>query len=150
MEPIIRTAVDRIVSTASASGYFERVLSAEPKSHPGTGLTFATWIGQLTPIPLHSGLAVTSVRLFMMARIYSTVDADPANDIDTNLSVAASYIMAQMIADFGIDGAELDVEGAYGDAFGSDLGYVELDGTHFRIADILIPYVCADVFDQVR
>lgn len=148
LSPIIAAAVDKLMSTAGASGYFDRCQAYEPKSNPGTGLTFATWIGQLTPIALHSGLDVTSMRMPMMCRVYSSMLADPQDEIDTKLAQASSYLLTQLTADFGIDGAYIDLLGSYGDALGTDLGYVELDESVFRIADTIVPFICGDVFDQ--
>lgn len=148
LSPIIAAAVDKLMSTAGASGYFERCQAFEPKSNPGTGLTFATWINDLLPIPLHSGLDATSIRVHMTCRVYSSMLADPQDEIDTKLAQASSYLLTQLTADFGIDGAYIDLLGAYGDALGTNLGYVELDESVFRIADTLVPFICADVFDQ--
>lgn len=146
--PIIETAVDRLVSTAAASGYFDRTQSHEPKSHPGTGLTFATWVINIKPIALHSGLAATACRVPMMCRIYRDADGDPADRIDTELAVASAYLLNQLTGDFGIDGAWIDLLGAHGDPLGTDLGYVPFDDDVFRIADTMVPFICADVFDQ--
>lgn len=149
LEPIIVDAVDKLMAAALASGRFDRCMAAEPKSNPGPGLTFSTWISQIRPIAQASGLDVTSVRVPMMCRIYVDVDRDPVDKVDTDLAVASSYIMAALTADFGLpNGAYIDLLGSYGDALGTDFGYVELDETHFRIADTLVPIIAHDVWDQ--
>lgn len=150
LAPIIPAAVDKLVSIASASGYFDRVQAYEPKSNPGTGLTFATWIVEVRPIPLQSGLAVTSARMPMMGRIYLPMLDDPQDQIDTKVTVAAGHIMTELSAAFDVvNGAYLDLEGAYGDGLMSQLGYInDLDDAAFRIADITVPVICPDVFTQ--
>lgn len=149
LSPIITDAVNKLASTAGASGYFEGgVLTHEPKSGPGPGLTFATWIGEIKPIAERSGLAVTSVRVPMVCRIYRAMLTEPQDEIDTKLAVASAYLLTQLTADFGITGAYIDLEGAYGEPLGTDLGYVELDDNNYRIADTIVPFIADDVFDQ--
>lgn len=148
LKPIIIAAVDKLKSTAAASGYFRGgVTSYELKSAPND-LAFATWIVDIKPIAPGSGLNVTSVRLPMMCRIYRNMLADPQDDIDTELSVASSYLLAELTGDFGIGGTYVDLLGAHGDPLGTDLGYIELDDSVFRVADTTVPFIAHDVFDQ--
>lgn len=146
--PIIETAVDRIASTASASGYYDAVLRHEPKSAPAAELTFSTWIGDIQPIAEQSGLDVTSCRLLMLGRVWMNMLSEPQDEIDTRLAKAASYMLAEMTGNLGIDGAYLDLLGAHGNPLGVTLAYIEADRTMFRVADITIPFICPDVFDQ--
>lgn len=147
--PIIETAVDRLLSTAKASGYFDAGAdTVEPKSAPGPGLYWATWIEDIKPIPERSGLPVTSARIPMICRIYRNMITEPQSTIDTELARASSYMLAQLTGDFGIDGAYIDLLGSYGDPLGTDFGYVELDKSMFRITDTIVPFIADDVFDQ--
>jgi hypothetical protein len=149
LSPIIELAVDRITSTASASGLFADVLSHEPKSAPASnGLTFATWIEHIRPIALRSGLPVTSARLEMTGRVYRSMLSDPQNSIDTEIGKAASFMLGQLTGDFGVTGAFIDLLGMSGDPLQTQFGYVAVDRTVFRIADITIPFVADDVYDQ--
>jgi hypothetical protein len=148
LSPIIADAVDKLRSTAAASGYFSNTLTYEPKSNPGPEMTFATWIGQIRPAALVSGLDATAARLPMMCRIYLPMLADPQDTIDTRLAQASSYLLTQLTGAFTVAGAWIDLLGAHGDGLGTDLGYVELDDAMFRIADTLVPFICPDVFDQ--
>ena len=146
---IIETAVDRLVSVAKASGVFSAgVDSVEPKSAAPAGLYLATWITDIRPIAEHSGLAVTSARVSMICRIYRNMITEPQSTIDTEIARAASYLLAELTGDFGIDGAYIDLLGAHGDPLESLFGYVELDRSMFRIADITVPFIASDVFDQ--
>jgi len=146
--PIIAAAVDRVASTAAASGYFDAVLRHEPKSAPTGELTFSTWIGEIQPIAEQSGLDVTSCRLSMFGRVWMNMLHEPQDEIDTRVAQAASHMIAQLTGNLGIDGAYLDLLGAHGDPLGAPLGYIEADRTMFRVADITIPFICPDVFDQ--
>lgn len=146
--PILETAFDKLKSTAAASGYFARSLTHEPKSAPGDGLTFACWLGTIAPVPERSGLPVTTARTEILCRIYSNMLAEPQDQIDIDLAKAASYVVSQLTADFGIDGAYIDLLGAHGEPLRADSGYVELDRTMFRIVDIPTPFIADDVYDQ--
>lgn len=148
--PIIAEAVNKLLTLASASGYFDRCQASEPKSNPGAGLTFATWIDDIRPIALRSGLAVTSARVPMTCRIYLSVLTEPADNIDTQLATTSSYLLSELTGDFGLTGAYIDLLGAHGDPLGTDLGYVELDESVFRIADTNVPFIADDVFDQAE
>lgn len=146
--PILTEVFDKLVSTAKRSGYFTNALSHEPKSAPTDGLTFACWLGQIQPIPEQSGLDVTSARAEVLCRIYSNMLAEPQDKIDPDLALAGSYMLAELTGDFGIDGAYIDLLGAHGDPLQLQTGYVDLDRTMFRIADITTPFIADDVYDQ--
>lgn len=149
LAPIIETAVNKLVSTALQSGLFSAgVDSFEPKSAPPNGLYFATWIEDIQPIPLRSGLNVTSARVEMMCRVYRSMLADPQGRIDIELGQGSSYMLNQLTGDFGIDAAYIDLLGAYGDPLGTQFGYIQLDQSMFRIADTTVPFIADDVFDQ--
>lgn len=146
--PIIKEAVNKIMSTALGSGYFERCQSFEPRAHPGTGMTFATWGVDIKPIAMESGLDVTSCRVPMLCRIYVDTERDPIDDIDTDVLLASAHMLNAFTEDFGIDGAEIDLLGRHGEPLGTDLGYIPMDSSIFRIADTLVPFIAPDVFDQ--
>lgn len=148
--PIIETAVNQLVTVAAESGWFPGgVMSFEPKSAPSvTELVFATWIESIQPIPPRSGLAVTSARVEMICRVYKGMLTDPQDSIDTDLARASSFMLAALTGDFEVTGAWLDLQGAYGEPLGTQLAYVDLDKTMFRMADTTVPWIADDVFDQ--
>jgi hypothetical protein len=150
LAPIIVDAVDKLMALALSSGRFDRCQAYEPKSNPGTGLTFATWINQIKPIAQASGLDVTSVRVPIMCRIYVDADRDNPETIDTDLAVASSALLTGLTADFGlIGGAFIDLLGSHGDPLGTEFAYLtELDDVVFRITDTLVPIIAFDVWDQ--
>jgi hypothetical protein len=149
LAPLIDLAFDETVTQAKASGLFDRINQFEPKSSPGTGLTFAVWTQLILPIPLRSGLNVTSARLMLQGRIYMPFIAEAPDLIDPKATKAASYIIAQFTANFQVNPSMwVDLEGAYGPPLGSKAGYINLDGKMFRILDLDIPFVAEDVYNQ--
>lgn len=145
---VLEVVFNQLTTTASTSGYFNSSESVEPKSAPGAGLTFACWLADIAPIPLRSGLPVTSARVAVMGRIYSSMTQEPQNRIDIDLGRAAGYMMTQLTGDFTVDGAWLDLMGAHGRGLAAAFGYLELGGKMFRVADITCPFIMDDVFDQ--
>lgn len=149
MGPIAETALNEIVSLAQASGYFDRVNQHEPKSAPGSGLSFAAWVQEIKPIALQSGLATTTARMTVQTRVYSNMTQEPQDLIDINLTKSVTWMMAQYTGNFAIDAdAWIDLLGAYGVDLSSIGGYVELGGKMFRIMDTLIPFIAEDVWTQ--
>lgn len=148
--PILEEAFDKLVSTAKRSGYFTNCLSYEPKSAPTDGLTFACWLGDIRPVAARSGLPVTSARVEILCRVYSNMLAEPQDQIDIDLSKAGSHMLAELTGDFGIDGAYVDLLGAFGEPLRLETGYVGLDRTMFRIVDIPTPFIADDVYDQAE
>lgn len=149
LAPLIDLAFDEVVTQAKVSGLFDRVNQYEPKSSPGTGLTFAAWTQSILPIPLHSGLDVTSARLLLQGRIYMPFVAEAPDFIDPQATKAASYILAQFTVNFQVhESMWVDLQGAHGVPLRSQAGYVELDRKMFRILDIDIPFIAGDVYAQ--
>lgn len=148
--PILEVAVNQLVTVAAESGHFPGgVASFEPKSAPSASeLYFATWIESINPIALRSGLAVTSARTEMICRVYRGMLTDPQDRIDLDLAGASSYLLNALTGDFAVEGAYIDLLGAYGEPLGCQFGYVELDRSMFRIADTTVSFIADDVFDQ--
>lgn len=144
---------DAVVSDVQASGYFEKVNQHEPKRKPGTGLWAAIWITVIEPIT-GSGLSSTSARLEFNVRMYSNMLKEPQDGIDPQLMRAASSIMRRYHDDFDFgltdEVRNVDLLGAWGKKLGLVTGYVEMDGTMFRIADLTVPVIVNDVWPQVN
>lgn len=145
---------DAVVSDVQATGYFKRVNQHEPKRKPDIDLTAAVWVQSIDPLQIASGLAVTSARVVFMLRLYSNMIKEPQDMIDPNLLKAASSIMRRYHDDFDFGLTEsvrnVDLLGQYGIALALVTGYVEQDGTMFRIADITVPVIVNDVWPQVN
>jgi hypothetical protein len=149
LAPLVDTAFDEVITQGKASGLFDRVNQHEPKSPPGTGLTFACWTQSILPIPLRSGLNVTSARLHIQGRIYMPFISDMPDLIDPQATKAASYILAQFTANFQVATSMwVDLQGAHGITLGARAGYLSLSGKMFRILDLDFPFIAEDVYAQ--
>ncbi len=138
-----------VISHAKASGKFERVLTHEPKSAPGNGLSVAVWVQSLRPAS-GSGLATTSARLELSVRVYTNMLADPQDAIDTHLLDAVDVLMAAYTGDFQLGGLirNVDLLGEHGDPLAANAGYLEQDKRLYRVMVITLPLICNDLWSQ--
>jgi hypothetical protein len=143
--------ISRLRDHALASGHFERVNGAEPKSAPGNGLSAAYWVDEIRPYPGGSGLDSTSLKLVVMARLYSSFLAEPVDAIDPQLVTATAALMSSYSAGFALDGLVRNID-LLGESDGVGLyakaGYLNLDNKIYRVMTIQIPMIVSDVFDQ--
>ncbi len=134
---------------ASATGLFERVLGHEPKNAPGSGLTCAFWVNDLSPARRRSGLAATSVRLEIGVRVMTPADQEPEDDVDIAMVSAVGALFTAYSGDFTLGGAvEVDLLGTYGEPLRARWGYLGQDSVLYRIATITLPLIINDAFDQ--
>lgn len=135
---------------ALTSGMFERVNGHEPKNAPGKGLTVAIWADYVGPV-LSSGLAMTSARVVLMVRIYSSMLMEPQDAIDPNIIAAVDALMDAYSGDFELGGTarSVDLLGSSGTSLSAQAGYLEQDHKHFRVMTITLPVVVNDAWDQV-
>jgi hypothetical protein len=139
----------KVMGHAQASGLFENVLGHEPTSAPGSGLTCAVWVNDLSPARRRSGLAATSVRLELGLRVMTPADQEPQDDVDVQMVSATGALMTAYSGDFTLDGTvEIDLLGAYGDPLRARFGFIGLDSTVYRMAAITLPLIINDAFDQ--
>lgn len=143
--------VDNVVSVAQASGLFDRVNAYEPKQPPGNGLTAAVWTQSIAPYAQVSGLDVTSVRIEFTMRLFTNMMAEPQEAIDPNLMNATSTLMNLFTGDFTLGNSVfvVDLLGMAGRPLTAQAGYVDVGGKLFRIMDITVPLIVADVWMQV-
>lgn len=140
-----------VMSHAKRLGIFTRVTWHEPKSAPGSGLTCAMWASSYTPVDSVSGLDVTSMRLEIGCRIYVEFKAQPEDRIDPQILDATSKLIDSFTGDIQLGGTTsmgVDLLGAYGNGLGARWGFVEIDRKQYRIADLVIPLVIDDIYDQ--
>ena len=138
-------------SQAEQSGLFRRVLGHEPKGPPGGGLSYALWLGGITPIPRASGLNSTTGRVVIEARIYVPFLEKGEDQTETDLLRA----VLQMIGFYsgaltvGETVMEIDLLGMYGVALeGGTVGYLDMGGSYYRVADITIPVIIDALWTQ--
>lgn len=143
--------VDALASHAAGTGHFERVNEHEAVNAPGSGLTAGIWPQTIRPVPAVSGLAVTSVRIPFTLRIYSSALQQPADAIDPAVLAATDALMTAYSGDFELGGLamEIDLLGAGGEPLSATAGWLRLnDGGTFRVMDITIPVIVANVWTQ--
>jgi len=145
-KPIVEAAR----SHAMTLGIFSTTPTHEPKSAPGPGLTLAIWAQDIRPIPARSGLASTSALLTLNERIYSSMMAEPQDEIDPEIIAAVDTLFASYSADFDLGGvvAEVDLLGQYGEPMNARAGYLEQDRRVFRVMTIALPLVINDAWPQ--
>lgn len=139
------------MSHAQSLGVFGQVLGHEPVSAPGSGLTYAMWVGPVQPIPERSGLNSVSARLELRGRVFLPADTEPMDDVDVMVTDAVSKLMGAYCGDFTLGGlvAEIDVLGAYGALLSSDTGYTSFGGgTTYRVATLTIPLIINDAWTE--
>ena len=114
----VQGILDAVASHALASGYFERVNTHEPANAPGYGLTAAVWVDRMDTV-LSSGLASTTGRLVFNIRLYTSMQQEPADAIDPNMTAAADALFRAYIGDFTLGGLvrQVDVRGSTGSAW---------------------------------
>lgn len=140
-----------IKSQAMESGMFDRVLGHEPKSAPGNRLSCTIWLGAVTPVPAASGLAATTGRVVINARIQTPFLQSNEDQVETNMTRAIVQMIAAYSSDLTVGGTvmEIDLLGAYGVALeASSVGYIEQDGTHYRAAELTIPVIIDALWTQ--
>jgi hypothetical protein len=146
----LRDISDAVLSHALASGYVSRAYAHEPKSAPGEGVTAAVWVQSLQPVPQHSGLAVTSVRVELSVRLLVPMLSEPQDGIDPALISAADALMRAYTGDFELGGevAFVDLLGAYGPPLQGEAGYYSQDGQLYRGFVITLPFILNDLWSQ--
>lgn len=139
-----------VISHAKATGKAERVLTHEPKSAPGNGITVAVWVQSLRPVAGASGLASTTARLELSVRVYTNFIAKPEDAIDTRLLDAVDQLMAAYSGDFELGGLirNVDLLGEHGDPLSADAGYLEQDSKLYRVMVITLPLIVNDLWSQ--
>jgi hypothetical protein len=136
-------------SEAQGTGWFQAVETFEPKSAPTADFHYCIWMMRADPVK-SSGLASSSFRIELAGRIHVNMLREPQGDIDGDISAAAWDLLAGYSGGFTFGGLvrEVDLLGSEGDPLALRFGYVSIDKRLFRIADLTIPLICNDVFDQ--
>lgn len=145
-----KTISDRLQSHLLASGLFEKVNGAEPKSPPAGSLTAAVWVDRIAPVPTDSPLNATTALLVAMIRLYSPMLQEPQDAIDPALVAATDTIIGDLSADYTLDGTirNVDLLGQSGTSLGAQAGYVSIQQTMYRVIDITVPCLVSDAWSQ--
>lgn len=151
----IRTLVGNIFvklrDHAGALGVFEHVEGHAMISPPSSGIAIAFEAGQVRPGGQYSGLSATSVVFTCTGSIYRTMQTQPVDDVETDISAAAMSLIVALSGDFDLGGnvRNIDLLGATGTGLSADPGYLKLGDQTFRASVVTIPMIINDVFEQV-
>jgi hypothetical protein len=144
--------LDAFRSLCRKSGGFDFVSAHELRKAPAARFSLGAWLAGLRPIPGRSGLASTSLRVLLQARIYMPLQGDP-DQLDTEMARRVDLIWSALHGDITITAAEheVDILGAYGDPILADSGWLPMpDNTPVRVADLFVPIIVNDAYAQVR
>lgn len=146
----VQGLVDAMVTKCQATGRFDAVNSHEPKAAPSGRLAAAVWAQRVRPAPALSGLAATSAVVEMNVRLYTSMLAEPQDNIDPAMVKAADVLLEDFTGDFTLGGLILKVDllGAAGVPLEAQAGYLTIGQTMFRVITITVPLVVADAWTQ--
>lgn len=139
-----------VVSHQQDLGLFDRVGTHEPKNAPGRGLTCATWVQSIAPVAAASGLNSTSGRVEFQVRVYTSMLAEPQDDIDKDILTAVTTLLNEYSGAFTLGGSVRDVDllGQHGTALSAQAGYLTQDGKTFRVMVVTLPIIINDLWSQ--
>ncbi len=139
-----------VISHGMASGLFERVNSHEPKNAPGNGLSMSVWLDSIVPANGSSGLNSTTGVVRFSVRLFSSMVAEPQDDIDPGLLAAVDALFTAYSGDFELGGLVRDVDllGQFGTPLSAQFGYVTIDNKMYRVATLTVPLVVNDLWSQ--
>lgn len=146
-----------IQSGGQKLGVFDQVVTHEPKSAPQGLPALAVWLAPVTPLGTASGLGATSGRISLAGRIYIPDTTKPEDVVDAKLLGLISALFGWVTGGFTlIDPVtsqplvmEVDLLGHFGEPLAAVPGYLEQDGKFFRVANLTIPLIVSDLWQQV-
>ena len=146
----IKAVYAAALSTAKQLNVFEAVYGYEPKAAPVSLPACAVWTDHIVPVAGVSGLASTSGRLGLRARIYLNFLSKPEDRIDPELLRLTSTLFGAYSGGFTFAGTvmEIDLLGAHGESLSARTGYVHHDDTVYRVAECDIPVIITDLWTQ--
>jgi hypothetical protein len=136
---------------AMTLGLFETVTGHEMVNAPGHGLHYEIWAGPIGPIRGGSGLDITSASVIIQGRIKVATAREPRDQVETDMLYAVDRLISSYTDAFqlGLPGVRnIDVLGAYGPALSAKPGYITQDSNLYRVADIIIPVIVNDCWEQ--
>lgn len=138
-------------SKVARLGEFEGILFHEPKSAPDSN-TAAMWVDRLAPIAQASGIDAVSGLLVIQCRIYNRFNGEPRDEIDPEVVEAASAVIGAFVGGFTLGQLirNVDIFGAYGFPLAAPAGYVNQDGTLYRVMTVQIALVVNDLWSEVE
>lgn len=141
-------------------GAFDIVDGHEPLNAPGRGMHVFSWAGPTRFVGAVSSVASAAMVINFSVRIQTLAIAPKGqsnNDIDARLLRATGVLFDAYIGHFRLPdhtGTKLvrnvDVFGAHSPGLTMTPGYLNSDGTLFRVGVINLPLVLNDEYDEVE
>lgn len=146
----VNALFDQVKTHCVSLGIFGGVATHELKSKPGNGVSAEIWGMTVRPVAQVSGLNATAGLVTFHIRIRTPMLQKPEDDTDKRLMTAATGLMAEYSGHFTLSGTvmQIDLLGAHGESLSAQLGYLEQDGTLFRVATVTLPIVVDNLFTQ--
>ena len=138
---------------AEQSGLFQRVIGHEPRSAPGAGYSYCLWLGPVQPVGRVSGLGQTAGRVIINARVLTPLIEKSEDQIETQMLRTILQLIGFYSGSITVGGTvmEIDLLGAYGVPLeAGNVGYMEIGGSHFRVAELTIPVIIDALWTQVN
>lgn len=126
------------------------VTTHETRAKPVAEMSAEIWGIRIDPSAQASGLDATAGVVTFNIRVRTSMLAKPEDDIDAKLLTAVSAIIGEYSGNFTLAGTvmAIDLLGMHGAGLSAQLGYLEHDGTQFRIATLTMPIVIDNMWTQ--
>lgn len=118
------------------------VLFHEPRNAPKVP-SIALWAGPIEPVGAVSGLSEVSGRVSVMGRVYAANAANMDDKAEARMLSLTSALLGAFAGAFTLAGEAMfmDLLGAYGQKLTAAPGYLDHDGTFFRITECTFPVI---------
>ena len=151
MTSVMGQMIATVNSLVAATGLFDAVSGHEPELPPGSGVTAACWPETIGPA-LANGLATTSPVVMLHVRVYRRHGEGQMDAIEVVMVDAVDAVMRAITGAYTLGGTARAVDllgGETGQKMTSEAGWMNADGTLYRIHTITVPVVLNDQWEQV-
>lgn len=128
---------------AKTGAFRSSVIFHEPRAAPSVLPSLALWAGPIEPVGAVSGLSEVSGRVTVQGRIY-VANAQKADDKTEELLLTLqSALLGGFAGAFTLGGEAMciDLLGAYGQKISAAPGWLDHDGTWFRVSEVTVPAI---------
>jgi hypothetical protein len=149
-----QSAIDKLIGNISSGakklGVFQQVFTHEPKSKPQRDVSLGFWVSDIRPSKIYSGLAETAGVVTFMHRVYINFLYKPEDALEGKLLNAVSLLIGEYSSEFSFGATVINVDllGADSGGLTARTGYVSIDNTNFRTADINVPVIIDNLWTQ--
>lgn len=146
----VNALFDQVRTHVLDLGYFTGVTTHEAKSKPNHGMSAEIWVQDIHPVGAVSGLGESAGAITFHVRLRTSFMRKPEDDTDKLLLTATTALMAEYSGNFTLGGSvfAVDLLGMHGTALSAQAGYLEQDGTLFRVMTVTLPIVIDNLWTQ--